>query len=41
MIATASAASRTAGSAGPTPESIALRAALTSSIVLATATLNR
>ena len=41
MIATASAASRTAGSPPPTPESIALRAALTSSIVLATATLKR
>ena len=41
MIATASAASRTAGSAAPTPESIALRAALTNSIVLATATLKR
>ena len=41
MIATASAASRTAGSAGPTPESIALRVLLTSSIVRATSELKR
>ena len=41
MTATASAASRTAGSAAPGPESIALRVALTSSIVRATSTLNR
>ena len=40
-IATASAASRTAGSAGPRPESIALRVAFTSSIIRATITLNR
>ena len=40
-MATASAASRTAGSAGPQPESIALRVAFTSSIVRATITLNR
>ncbi len=38
--ATASAASRTAGSAPPGPESMALRVALTSSISLATTTLN-
>ena len=41
MTATASTASRTAGSAGPQPVSIALRVALTSSIIRATATLNR
>ena len=41
MMATASAASRTAGSAAPQPESMALRVALTSSMVWATATLNR
>ena len=40
MIAIASVASRTAGSAAPHPESIALRVALTSSITRATATLN-
>ena len=40
-IATASAASRTAGSAGPQPESMALRVALTSSMVRATSTLKR
>src|SRR5665811_1795181 len=39
-IATASTASRTAGSAAPTPVSIALRVALTSSITRATTTLN-
>ena len=39
-IAIASAASRTAGSAGPQPESIALRVAFTNSITRATATLN-
>ena len=41
MIATASVASRTAGSVGPQPESIALRVTFTSSMVRATATLNR
>ncbi|CAB4753991.1 unannotated protein [freshwater metagenome] len=41
MMAIASTASRTAGSAGPAPESIALRVALTSSITRATATLKR
>ena len=40
-IATVSAASRTAGSAPPHPESIALRVALTSSMIRATITLNR
>ena len=40
-IATASVASRTAGSAGPQPESMALRVAFTSSITRATITLNR
>jgi hypothetical protein len=40
-IATVSAASRTAGSAGPQPESMALRVALTSSMTRATTTLNR
>ena len=39
--ATVSAASRTAGSAGPQPESIALRVALTSSMTRATITLKR
>ena len=41
MTATVSAASRTAGSAAPGPESMALRVALTSSIIRATTTLNR
>ena len=41
MTASVSAASRTAGSAAPGPESMALRAALTSSIRRATATLKR
>nr|BFE81944.1 hypothetical protein GCM10020093_045450 [Planobispora longispora] len=41
MTARVSAASRTAGSAAPGPESMALRAALVSSIMRATATLNR
>ena len=41
ITASVSAASRTAGSAAPGPESIALRAALTSSISRATATLSR
>ena len=41
MIAIASTASRTAGSAAPQPESTALRVALTSSITRAIATLNR
>ena len=40
-IATVSTASRTAGSAGPQPESIALRVAFTSSMVRATITLKR
>src|SRR5919112_6878161 len=40
MTATASVASRTAGSAPPAPESMVLRVALTSSISLATTTLN-
>ena len=40
MIAIASTASRTAGSAGPHPESIALRVAFTNSMTRATATLN-
>ena len=39
-MAIASTASRTAGSAGPAPESMALRVAFTSSITRATATLN-
>ena len=41
MIAVASTASRTAGSAGPQPLSMALRVALTSSITRAIATLKR
>ena len=41
MIATASAASRTAGSAAPGPLSTALRVALTSSMTRATTTLKR
>ena len=41
MIAIASTASRTAGSAEPQPESIALRVAFTNSITRATATLKR
>ena len=41
MIAIASTASRTAGSAAPGPESIALRVAFTSSITRAMATLKR
>ena len=40
MIAIASTASRTAGSLDPGPESIALRAAFTNSMIRATATLN-
>ena len=41
MIATASAPSRTAGSSGPGPESMALRSTFTNSMKRATATLKR